>query len=147
MSPHAGVDLQTEFGDRFHYWSGASGTRYIHSIYAIDDCPPLPGAVFVEVEVLACGTRKPVRCGRFSPLWDMPTLPTARAHEMHVHLLAGSDADADQVLSDIRAGLGLGRPAAARSDRFADQPSATPSAPHRGFNESADLPLFEPLAA
>lgn len=53
--------------DRFWYWHGASGRRYIHSVYAPDALPTAaPGAIYVAV-------RRQGRCrvalsvGRFRP--------------------------------------------------------------------------------
>jgi hypothetical protein len=93
--------------DRFWYWTGASGRRYIHSVYAPDDCPPLPGAVFVLVK--RCGTmRMVVGVGRFSPFWDgvqrglgPKGLSLQDADEIHVHLLAKSPEHRDAVLNDL----------------------------------------------
>jgi len=95
------------FGERFWYWCGASGTPYIHSIYAHDSCPRVAGAVFVLVET-SNGTRLPVAVGKFprvesrvdncreSTLWKCET-----GREVHVHLLARDDASADVVWQDL----------------------------------------------
>jgi hypothetical protein len=37
------IDLETEFGDRFSFWTGASGKRYIHSVYAAGTVRRCPG--------------------------------------------------------------------------------------------------------
>lgn len=102
-----------EFRDRFWYWQGKSGTRYIHSIYAPDACPPLPGAIFVTVQKLANGKRVAVDFGRFSEDWDFVQglvedyrVGFSKIDEIHVHLLARSDDNADEVLKDIAAGFG-----------------------------------------
>ena len=52
-------------GERFWYWRGASGQRYIHSIYRRDLCPPVAGAVFVIVRARD-GSRRAVASGRFT---------------------------------------------------------------------------------
>jgi len=95
------------FGERFWYWRGASGTPYIHSIYAHDSCPRVAGAVFVVVET-SNGTRSPVAVGKFprveprvdycreSTLWKREA-----GFEVHVHLLARDDASADAVWQDL----------------------------------------------
>jgi hypothetical protein len=93
--------------DRFWYWTGASGRRYIHSVYAVDDCPPLPGAVFVLVK--RHGTmRTVVGIGRFAPFWDgaqrgmgSKGVAMADADEVHVHLLAKSLEQRDAILNDL----------------------------------------------
>lgn len=97
-------------GERFWYWRGASGRRYIHSIYAADACPPLPGAVFIAVR--RCGEREAIAVGRFSSYWDGSLAGLAgaglaglAADEIHVHLLARDDAAAGAVLDDLRLAL------------------------------------------
>lgn len=99
------------FGDRFWYWRGASGRNYIHSIYSLDTCPPLPGAVFVAVR--RTGADRQIRAiGRFPTSWDgsltgLTSLgPLADdANEVHVHLLARDETAARQVLDDLQTAL------------------------------------------
>jgi hypothetical protein len=93
--------------DRFWYWTGASGRRYIHSVYPATDCPPLPGAVFVLVKRQGA-LRVVVGIGRFSPFWDgvgrgygPKGMAMADADEVHVHLLAKSIPERDAVLNDL----------------------------------------------
>ncbi len=93
--------------DRFWYWTGASGRRYIHSVYAVDDCPPLPSAIFVLVKRYGV-MRTVVGIGRFSPHWDgaqhgmgSKGLALADADEVHVHLLAKSPEQRDAILNDL----------------------------------------------
>src|SRR3954463_7132796 len=77
---------------RFWYWFGASGRRYIHSVYPAGCCPPLPGAVFIAVK--RTGTlRTAVSVGRFSVFWDLSVTPAVGwdVEELHVHLLARDD--------------------------------------------------------
>ena len=98
-------------GERFWYWRGASGRRYIHSIYAADACPPLPGAVYVAV----CrngGECRAVAVGRLSSFWDGSLaglagagLAGVDADEIHVHLLARNADEAEAVLDDLHAAL------------------------------------------
>ncbi len=101
------------FRDRFWYWRGKSGTRYIHSIYAPDACPPLPGAIFVTVQKLTSGNRAAVEVGRFCQDWDYVQgviddyrVGFSGIDEIHVHLLARSDDNADEVMHDLVAGIG-----------------------------------------
>jgi hypothetical protein len=95
------------FKDRFWYWTGASGRKYIHSVYALDECPPLPGAIFVAVRREG-PLRLVVGMGRFTPFWDGPVagrdlqnLQDQGACEIHVHLLARSPEVAAAVLDDL----------------------------------------------
>lgn len=101
------------FQDRFWYWNGASGKRYIHSIYAPKACPPLPGAIFVTVQRLANGKRVALEVGRFCDDWDYVSALIADhkagfspIDEIHVHLLAQSSENADKVVADLEKGLG-----------------------------------------
>ena len=125
----AAINDDADFGARFWYWTGASGRRYIHSIYPVDACPPLPGAVYLLVRREARGPRALAahRFGPFSP--GLGAGERRRAHEVHVHLLATGEAEAAHVLDDLRRGLGL------------DEPAVTLPQPCAG------LPLFDATAA
>ncbi len=96
----------TSFDERFWYWRGASGCDYIHSIYAVDACPPLTGAVCMAVKRRG-GKRVAVAAGTY-PL----ALRPGEADEIHVHLLARSEEERRETLADLRLALGGGRPAA-----------------------------------
>lgn len=88
--------------DRFWYWRGASGRKYIHSVYAWGACPPLPGAVYVAVKRHG-SLRIVIAVSRFSPVWDdaFRAFRELDADEVHVHLLARNSAHADTVLADL----------------------------------------------
>ncbi|GEM_PF-1299813 len=113
LSKSARVNRDGGFGDRFWYWRGRSGRPYIHSIYAADTCPPVPGAVYIAVRRDAAGRRVPLAAGRLPAFCGLGAaiLPgTVRAlgriDEIHVHLLADDEAEACSVLDDLRAALG-----------------------------------------
>jgi hypothetical protein len=99
-----------ELQDRFWYWRGASGQNYIHSVYEPDNCPPLPGAVYVGVE-RSGSARIAMVVGRFAPFWEKPMPAFAASDfrecdEVHVHLLAKSPAHAEATRLDLMAALG-----------------------------------------
>ncbi len=100
--PHGSAD-----NERFWYWRGVSGKKYIHSIYAADACPPLPGAVYVAVRRIG-HLRTAIAVGRFSPFWDTAFSEFAGidADEIHVHLLARDNSAANAVLGDLQAAFG-----------------------------------------
>jgi hypothetical protein len=99
---------------RFWYWHGASGRKYIHSVYRPDCCPPLPGAVFVAVRMIA-GMRVVVSVGRFPPVLEGGARSRFEgANEVHVHLLARDDGDAESILRDLEAALAPERDQAVR---------------------------------
>lgn len=93
--------------ERFWFWRGASGQKYIHSIYPWGACPPLPGAVFVAVKRVG-NLRTAVAVQRFAPVWDdaFTAFRQIDADEVHVHLLARNAAHADAVLADLAQGFG-----------------------------------------
>ena len=109
----SGLNSLEGFRDRFWYWRGKSGTRYIHSIYSPDNCPPLPGAIFVMVQKLANGKRVALDVGRFSENWDYVEGSLTercgsltRIDEIHVHLLAPSDDGAEGIVRDLVNAIG-----------------------------------------
>lgn len=96
------------FQDRFWYWSGASGRKYIHSVYRIEDCPPLPGAIYVAVKRKG-PLRIAVAVGRFQPFWDHVVgaregwrFASLGVDEFHVHLLGKTPAQIEAVFSDLQ---------------------------------------------
>ena len=108
------LTIDCDFADRFVYWTGASGRRYIHTVYDAGACPPLPGAVYVSVERLPGGQLRALAAGCFpKPLaFNLARLADAGgsaafANEVHVHLLADSEAERAAILDDLRRGLGL----------------------------------------
>jgi hypothetical protein len=104
----AAMPSDPAFKDRFWYWIGASGRRYIHSVYAPEDCPPLPGAIYIAVR-RAGPLRLVIGVGRFTAFWDA-TLGSGNAKhlrargvdELHVHLLAKSPEVVLAVLQDLK---------------------------------------------
>jgi hypothetical protein len=97
---------------RVHFWTGASGHRYVHHVHTLLECPPLPRAVYLLVrreENGACTVRH-IACS----LSEAPTLNLARirhrgatlgANEVHVHLLTASAEHCRTVACDLRAGV------------------------------------------
>ena len=109
----ARIGVSDDPDSRFWYWRGASGQRYIHSVYDLSSCPPLPGAVYVAARSSEGGCREAVACGVLprAPGAAMRAvfakLAEAGAEELHVHLLASSPADALAIRDDLRALLGV----------------------------------------
>ncbi|MGF7160658.1 hypothetical protein FHS85_002289 [Rhodoligotrophos appendicifer] len=112
LSHSATVNRDGRFGDRFWYWNGASGRAYIHSVYRLGECPPLPGAIYIAVRRDASGRRTVCAISRFSSAFDglASLLPSGLArrfgvNEVHVHLLAETEAEIDEVIADLSAAL------------------------------------------
>ena len=84
---------------RFHFWTGASGKRYVHTVYSLFDCPTLEDANYILVRRSDRATRSVLAIGRLSNHNPSQNLAEIRQHaaelgadEVHVHLLASSSA-------------------------------------------------------
>lgn len=103
--------MRAEEAGRFHFWTGASGKRYVHTVYELIDCPALPAANYVLVRREPGARRKVLAIGRVDQ--SVPSLNLAEirkrgaemgAHEVHVHLLAETAKLAKLVEFDLRTG-------------------------------------------
>jgi hypothetical protein len=104
------ADHVASLDDRFHFWSGASGRRYVHSVYDLFDCPEIPSANFLLVRRDASGFRSVLAIGHVSHKAGSLNLAEIRyraarlgANEVHVHLLAPSAQERRMVELDLRA--------------------------------------------
>jgi hypothetical protein len=97
---------------RLHFWRGASGKRYVHNVYSLIECPPLPKALYLLVRRDRSGRREVLHIGCGES--DAPTLNLAQvrrrgatlgANEVHVHFLAASEEERRLITCDLRAGL------------------------------------------
>jgi hypothetical protein len=95
--------------ERFHFWSGASGRRYVHTIYNLVECPALPQGNYVLVNRDALGSRTALSVGRLTHEASTLNLAEIRhqgsmlgANEVHVHLLAGTAKQSKLVEHDLR---------------------------------------------
>jgi hypothetical protein len=104
-------DDASEYQERFHFWCGASGQRYVHTVYDLVDCPEVPAANFLLVHRDAAGRRSVLAIGHLKH--EAATLNLAEirhrgarlgANEVHVHLLAPSVEERRVVELDLRAG-------------------------------------------
>ena len=94
---------------RFHFWTGASGKRYVHTVYSLFDCPPVGIASYVLVRRASKTERPVLAIGRLSH--EQATLNLAEirqraatlgADEVHIHLLASSISECQAVEVDLR---------------------------------------------
>ncbi|WP_333794714.1 hypothetical protein [Hyphomicrobium sp.] len=97
--------------DRFQFWSGASGRRYVHTVYDLLDCPEIPAANFLLVRRDGSGDRSVLAIGHLKHKAASLNLAEIRhraarlgANEVHVHLLALSAHERCMVELDLRAG-------------------------------------------
>ncbi|HKZ96014.1 MAG TPA: hypothetical protein VJ045_03435 [Hyphomicrobiaceae bacterium] len=100
-----------DLAERFHFWSGASGRRYVHTVYCLIECPALPAGNYVLVRRDECGRRTALAIGRV--MNEAPSLNLAKirqhgaalgANEVHVHLLASTPTQSKLVEFDLRTG-------------------------------------------
>lgn len=98
--------------ENFYFWRGASGTRYVHTIYSLIECPEVPNSNYLLVKRDESGQRFVLGVGL--AIKDAPSLNLAEirqrgallgATEVHVHMLAGSIKQAKLVEFDLRAAL------------------------------------------
>ncbi len=101
----------TPVSRRFHYWTGASGARYLHSVFAIEETPVFDRAVFVIARRIDADRHDALAVGRFgegAPAgYDaglLARLAREGADEVHLHLLADSDWEAARIVADLAAG-------------------------------------------
>lgn len=109
-----GEPLAALLGDslspRFCSWRGASGRRYIVSIYEPQSCPAYCNAVLVAVAVAPDGRRRAVALAD-TGVFPEPLLArlarslstTSAQIEFHLHLLAASSAERRAALADLAA--------------------------------------------
>ena len=100
------------FEHDFLFWTGASGRRYVHTIYSLIDCPELAKANFILVCRTAEGQRDVLQIGRLEH--DAQSLNLAQirhvgatlgANEVHVHLLGESAAQRTFIELDVRSAV------------------------------------------
>src|SRR6476620_241263 len=58
------VCSEAAFAQAFHYWRGASGRRYLHSVYSLIGCPALPRANYILVRRYDDGRRVALSFGQ-----------------------------------------------------------------------------------
>jgi hypothetical protein len=104
------VCSEAAFDQAFHYWRGASGRRYLHSVYTLIGSPALPRANYILVRRYHNGTRVALAFGQTKD--DAVTLNLAHlrhegakigANEVHIHLLAETAEDRAEVEADLTA--------------------------------------------
>jgi hypothetical protein len=104
------VCSETAFDQAFHYWRGASGRRYLHSVYTLIGCPALPRANYILVRRYDDGTRVALAFGQTKD--EAVTLNLAHlrhegakigANEVHIHLLAETAEERAMVEADLMA--------------------------------------------
>jgi hypothetical protein len=108
-SDAAATPASNDQSPRFHFWTGASGRRYVHTVYSLFDCPPIALANYMLVRRENKTKRTLLAIGRSTN--DTASLNLAEirqraatlgADEVHVHLLAASPREAQAVEVDLK---------------------------------------------
>jgi hypothetical protein len=88
---------------RFHAWRGISGRRYLATVHTAATAPAYQGAVIVLARAEADGTRVALWAGRSpaSPAALARLAQMKRAEEVHIHLIAESEADRAAAEADL----------------------------------------------
>ena len=100
---------ELETPTRFHFWTGATGKRYVHTVYSLFDCPPVGIANYVLVRREGRAKRTVLAIGRVSGEAGSLNLAEIRqrgaqlsADEVHIHLLAADAQESQAVEVDLR---------------------------------------------
>jgi len=96
---------------QLQFWRGASGRRYVHSVFDLLSCPRLPACTYVLVRRDAKGARQPLRIGTVSAeAWSLNLAEIRHraaqlgANEVHAHLIAAGTAGRARIAQDLQAG-------------------------------------------
>lgn len=102
------VCAEPNIAQSFHYWRGATGERYLHSVYSLFACPELPRANYILVHRNDEGERTVLAVGQTTEHAASLNLAYLRhsgarlgANEIHIHLLADTAQDRDSVEADL----------------------------------------------
>ena len=108
---HASANETSELMQRFQFWTGASGQRYVHTIYTLLDCPGLSTGNILLVRRDEDGQRSVLdvcALGLNSPSLNLAEIrqrgATLGANEVHVHLLADTEREAKRIAFDLQCG-------------------------------------------
>lgn len=107
----AHLDGADDLACRFHFWTGATGRRYVHTVYSLVECPALASGNYILVHHDDAGERQVLAIGSASHDAASLNLADIRrrgaelgANEVHIHLLAGTSKASKLVEFDLRSG-------------------------------------------
>lgn len=100
-----------DLANRFHFWTGGTGRRYVHTVYSLVECPALASGNYILVRRDENGGRAVLSIGSASHDAASLNLADIRrrgaelgANEVHIHLLAGTSKASKLVEFDLRSG-------------------------------------------
>ncbi len=115
------VCREAQLTQPYHYWRGASGQRYLHTVFPLVDCPLMSRVNYILVQCDRDGTRRPLDIGQTVSDADSLNLAHLRrraallgANEIHIHFLPDTVCERSSAEADLSARQ-LGRTAPARS--------------------------------
>ena len=95
----------------FQFWRGASGRRYVHTIFDLVACPRLPACTYVLVRRDASGKRQALRIGTVTAqAWSLNLAEIRHraaqlgANEVHAHLLTSEQDQRATIAADLQVG-------------------------------------------
>ena len=107
----AADDSKPSGKERFQFWTGASGTRYVHTVYDLVSCPTLPAANYMLITRSDDGELDVLSIGHVNNQAAPLNLAEVRRHgaelgakEVHVHLLADDARNAQLIQQDLQTG-------------------------------------------
>jgi hypothetical protein len=101
--------LQEPAVQQFQFWAGASGRRYVHSVFSLIECPETPKAVYLLVRCDNNGRRTVLKVGRVEHEAESLNLAEIRhrgaklgANQVHLHFLAKDEQERRMIELDLR---------------------------------------------
>lgn len=102
------ISNDAELENAFHFWQGASGKRYIHSVYSLFTCPELPKANYILVKREQDGSCRALSIGQTKEKASSLNLAFLRhsaakhgANEIHVNVMTKNDHERNLVRLDL----------------------------------------------
>jgi len=97
---------------KFEFWSGATGTCYVHSVFRLTDCPELPAANIILVSRDGNGHAHVRHVGQTTEASPSVNLAAIRqrasqlsASEVHVHFLGQTPRERSMIAFDLESAL------------------------------------------
>lgn len=102
------ISNDADLENAFHFWQGASGKRYIHSVYSLVNCPELPKTNYVlvhrdensECKALCIGDTKD-SAASLNLAFLRHNAARLGANEIHVHVMTKNKYEREMVRLDL----------------------------------------------
>ncbi len=111
LNQAAELDGAEDLANRFHFWTGGTGRRYVHTVYSLVECPVLASGNYILVRRDDAGQRTVLAIGSATHSAASLNLADIRqrgaelgANEVHIHLLASTSRASKLVEFDLRSG-------------------------------------------